>query len=272
MDLDRRGLIGTIIFHAGALLLFILFGFRTPLPLPGEEGILINFGDVDMASGPAEPRRNEQQQVQPRQESAPMPEQRTPAKDAYITQDTEEAPSMPTAEKPKQKIEKKESPKPVETKPTVQPHKKVEEKKEVKPTVDTRAMYRGKKTDTDYSGSEGVNTGSGNQGSPSGSENALDRSLGGGGDGITTDLAGRNALSLPSPEFNVQKEGKVVVEIQVDRSGKVISAVPGVKGSTTLDSYLLAAAKRAALASRFDNKQDAQAIQTGKITYNFRLK
>ena len=51
MDLDRRGLIGTIAFHLIILTLFLFFGFRTSLPLPGEAGILVNFGDVDLASG-----------------------------------------------------------------------------------------------------------------------------------------------------------------------------------------------------------------------------
>jgi len=41
----KRGFIGTIIFHVIVLLLLIFFGFITPLPFPGEEGILVNFGD-----------------------------------------------------------------------------------------------------------------------------------------------------------------------------------------------------------------------------------
>lgn len=271
MNFDRRGLIGTIIFHVGILILFIIFGFRTPLPLPGEEGILINFGDVESAFGPEEPRMNEIQQEEAQAESSPEPEQ-TQDDEAFLTQDTEEAPVLKAAEKPKEKKEKKETPKPVEPKVTKPAEKKVVEKKEVKPTVDSRAMYRGKKTDTESSGSEGVGSGTGNQGSPTGSENSLDRSLGGGGSGISSSLYGRSPVSLPNPEFDAQKEGKVVVEIKVDRSGKVVSAVAGVKGSTTLDNYLLTVAKRAALSSRFDNKPDAPYLQEGTITYVFRLK
>jgi len=47
--------------------------------------------------------------------------------------------------------------------------------------------------------------------------------------------------------------------------------VPGVKGSTTLDANLLAAAKRAALKAKFDKKPDAPAYQKGTITYYFKL-
>ena len=68
-------------------------------------------------------------------------------------------------------------------------------------------------------------------------------------------LNGRSPLHLQKPEFNVLKEGIVVVEITVDRSGKVISATPGVKGSTIVDNTLYAAAKKAALESKFNLKE-----------------
>jgi outer membrane biosynthesis protein TonB len=272
MNLDQRGIIGTIAFHVIILLLFIIFGFRTPLPLPAEQGILINFGDSESGSGPQEPRYNEErvQTTPPPPVEEVSPE--TKAEESVMTQEHEEAPVMASAKKTEKKKEeqKKEDPEPVIKKTETKP---VEKKEEPKPTVDSRAMYRGKKTDTEQTGSEGVTQGEGNQGSPTGSEDATNRSLGlSGGDGIRADLTGRNPVHLTTPEFDIQKEGIVKVEIQVDRSGKVVSAVPGVKGSTTLDSYLLGVAKRAALSSRFDNKPDAQYIQTGTITYIFKLK
>jgi len=62
------------------------------------------------------------------------------------------------------------------------------------------------------------------------------------------------------------------VEISVDRNGKVVQAIPGAKGSTILDEYLLKVAKEAALAARFEAKSDAPVIQKGTITYNFMIK
>ena len=272
MNIDQRGILGTIAFHTIILLLFILFGFRTPLPLPAEQGILINFGDSELGAGPEEPRSNEEKQ----QKAPPPPVEKVSSenkeKEAVMTQEHEEAPALAAESKTEKKKEekKKEDPKPVVKKPEPQPEIK---KEEPKPTVDSRAMYRGKKTDTENTGSEGVSQGVGNQGSLTGSEDATNRSLGSsGGDGVRADLTGRNPVYLPTPEFDIQKEGIVKVEIQVDRSGKVVSAVPGVKGSTTLDSYLLGVAKRAALSSRFDAKADGQNIQTGTITYIFKLK
>ena len=52
----------------------------------------------------------------------------------------------------------------------------------------------------------------------------------------------------------------------------MIQAVPGIKGSTTLDEYLLKVAKEAAMKATFEAKPDAPAIQKGTITYNFKLK
>jgi hypothetical protein len=86
------------------------------------------------------------------------------------------------------------------------------------------------------------------------------------------DLEGRNYQSLPSPKYEYQGEGRVVVEISVDRTGNVIQAIPGAKGSTTLDDYLLATAKEAALKSKFEAKPNAPAVQKGTITYNFVIK
>lgn len=267
MNLDLKGLIGTIVFHVTILILFLVMAFRTPLPLPSEQGILINFGDAETGYGTVEPRRTEQIREETASQSVP---ETTPveAEEEISTQDYEEAPAVES----KKKVEKKkEVKKPVEqTK-----NNKVEEKEpEEKPReVNTRALYKGKRDDTDYSGGEGEAGGTGNQGDLNGSETATSRSLGfGSGDGISASLYGRNPVSLPTPEFNHQQEGKVVVEITVDRSGKVTSAVPGVKGSTTLDRYLLSVAKKAALASKFDNKSDAPMYQKGTITYYFRLK
>ena len=192
MNLDQRGIIGTLTFHVIILLLFIIFGFRTPLPLPDEQGILINFGDSESGSGPEEPKYNEKriQKTPPPPVEEVSPE--TKAEESVMTQEHEEAPVMASAKKTEEKKEekKKEEPKPIVKKTET---KLVEKKEEAKPTVDSRAMYRGKKTDTQQTGSEGVSQGEGNQGSPTGSEDATNRSLGlSGGDGIHADLTGRN--------------------------------------------------------------------------------
>lgn len=270
MNIDGRGLAATLTFHTLVLLLLMFGYFATPLPLPSEQGILINFGDVKYASGPEEPRANVKKEVHEEVTQKTQVTATKPAEEKYMTQETEDAPSLSSSKKvEKVPVKKKETPIKVEE----QPVKKVEKPEEKKPVVNVNALYKGRKDNSNYSGSEGVTQGQGNQGDPAGSENSTDRSLGfGSGGGISANLDGRNPVALPEPENNFQKEGKVVVQVKVDRSGHIVDAIPGVKGSTTLDSYLLSVAKKAALASRFDNSPDAPFYQTGTITYYFKLK
>jgi TonB family protein len=138
----------------------------------------------------------------------------------------------------------------------------------------TKKALEGSRNAGTSSTSEGVAGGDGNQGVPSGDLNSQNRGDGGGtgNSGISYELGGRGFQKLPRPDYNYQEEGKVVVEVSVDRSGKVTQAIPGFRGSTTLDEYLLRIAKEAALQAQFDPKPDAPATQKGTITYNFILK
>uniref|UniRef100_UPI003217DCB2 cell envelope integrity protein TolA n=1 Tax=uncultured Draconibacterium sp. TaxID=1573823 RepID=UPI003217DCB2 len=120
----KKGLIGTIVFHAIILILLIFLGFFTPLPLPGEEGILVNFGDTENGLGNREPapaRKKQQTPPPPKQEekkitpapvkttppppaSTPKPE---PAKEVAMTQDYEKTVAIDAAEKKKREEDKK---------------------------------------------------------------------------------------------------------------------------------------------------------------------
>ena len=114
----KKGLVGTIVFHAIVLILLLILGFFTPLPLPGEEGILVNFGNTDNGLGDREPapaRRQQQQTPPPPQKqepkTTPPPAQTTPppvqqskpepAKEVAMTQDYEQTAAIDAAEKKK---------------------------------------------------------------------------------------------------------------------------------------------------------------------------
>lgn len=86
-------------------------------------------------------------------------------------------------------------------------------------------------------------------------------------------LAGRNVVgSLPLPAYGVQKSGRVVVKIFVDREGNVTEAIPGIEGTSVQDRSLWSAAKQAALKAHFSANPAAPISQEGTITYIFRLK
>ena len=65
MKLNRRGLIATIVYHTLLLLLLVLAGLTYPVPPPGEEGILVNFGTDETGLGEMEPAGDDQQAGDP---------------------------------------------------------------------------------------------------------------------------------------------------------------------------------------------------------------
>ena len=86
-------------------------------------------------------------------------------------------------------------------------------------------------------------------------------------------VKGRNVVgTLPKPAYATQTEGIVVVQVKVDQYGTVTEAVPGAEGTTATDKNLWAAARNAALKAHFNMDANAPAVQTGTITYIFKLK
>jgi len=282
-----KGLAGTIIIHLAIFLLLITLAFAAPPPPQGEEGIMVNFGTDETGLGMIEPSPPAIQE-----ETTPPPPSVAkvkPKEEALITQNTDEAPAVKKAdpEAEKKKLEKREADKKIkeqlEAEKIVKAQEEAERKRiEADQQRQTDIMNRTKnalansKNAGTSSTSEGIAGGPGNQGVPTGSINSKVYGPGGGsgtgGQGISYDLGGRSSQTLPIPKYEIQSEGRVVVEVSVDQQGKVVQAVPGIKGSTTLDEYLLKVAKEAALEARFEVKRDAPPIQKGTITYNFKLK
>jgi TonB family protein len=262
----RNGLIGTIVFHGALLFLLIFMAFRTPLPLPEEQGILVDFGNSNQGWGAMEPRpSNPAPTVQPQ----PTVVQPTPAKETILTQEHEESVAIP--EKPKTKPKPVETPReqPRET-PVEQPKPVAETPKPVERTVNQQAMYPGRGDAASTASSQGEAGGAGNQGATTGSPNVHVYGEGS-GDGHTFALTGRGLQGrLPLPQYNSQEQGRVVVEITVDKDGNVIDATAGIRGSTTLDNTLLDAALKAAKQAKFSRKPDSP-VQKGTITYVFKI-
>ena len=224
-------------------------GLTYQIPPPPEEGITINFGYQDFGSG-----SEQAEQIVEKQEITPQEiVKNNPVVEDISTQDIEETPTT----KLKEQLEK---PKEVN---------KIEEKKP-EPVVNTKALYPGKKQNN--SNSQGISEGQGDQGSQDGDPNSNAYTGGGTGtNGIAYQLGGRTIAEIKKPNYDSQQQGKVVVTIRVDRNGKVISATPGAKGSTTTNAYLYSKAKEAALKTTFEANTTAPEIQVGTIIYNFKL-
>jgi periplasmic protein TonB len=249
----RKGVIGTILIHALLMIAFLFMGLKYQDPPPAEEGISINFGFSEEGFGEVEAESTEELTEIVEEE---IIEQQIESTEEIITQSLVETPVVEKTEK-KKKVIKKEEPK----------EEVIEEKK---PEVNKKALYPGsKKTKTSSEGNIG---GDGNQGSIDGDPNSEVYEGGGiGKNGTAYQLGGRKVEYKEKPIYNLQIEGKVVVIITVDRLGNVINAIPGAKGSTTLNKQLLQRAKTAALKTKFDPKQTAPTNQQGKIIYFFSL-
>lgn len=293
------GVIGTAIFH-GVLILFLLILGLSSIPQE-EEGILINFGDSPAGTGPSEPVRNEPTGQRntppvtsvPTPASTPPPSNPRPAPEKIETQNFEEAAAIKAAEKAKQNAEKKrieedrkrqneidrqnriadEQRKAVEAEKQRQLAEEKRRQEEMERQAQAaRNNVKGAFSKTTGTGtSEGETSGTGNQGALTGDPNSTSRTgTGLGTSGVSFSLSGRTGTgSWPKPIENCNEEGVVVVEITVDKTGKVTAAQAILRGSRNLTACLRKAAEDAAMRARFNSDANAAAYQTGTITYSF---
>jgi TonB family protein len=247
----KHGVIGTVIFHALLLVALLFLALRTPLPLPGEEGVEVSLGYDVTGSGLTQPEKLQPiQQVQP-EITKPEPKE-------IITQDVEEAPAL-------------EEDVPEETvKEEAVEEEVVEEEVKEEPKVNPDALYKPMEKDENESGNQGDGAEQADQGKESGSnESKKEDGVAGEGDGVSFDLEGRGSIHLPKPAYNSMEQGKVVVKIWVNKQGKVVRVQSGVKGTTITDSQLRKMAEDAAKKSVFTPDPNATEFQIGTITYNF---
>ena len=235
---------GTIVVHALVLLVLFLMAFRTPLPLPGEEGVEVDLGMMDQGMG----------NIQPEKPAIPMAaqpqQQQNKSKEDIVTQNDDEAPAI---EKPKNTKPKQE------TKPVEEP----------KPTVNQKALFKGS-NNPQAGGSEGITGQPGDQGKPNGLAGIKKYDGNGGkGNGTGYDLGGRGAKSLHRPDDDFSEEGRIVVDIWVNRNGQVVRAEVATKGTDIISNSMRQKAIQAAKRSTFASDPDAPEEQHGTITYTY---
>lgn len=261
---DRNiAIFGTIGFHALLVVLFLLFGLSTPLPLPEEHGVLVSLGYMDEGTGDAQPL------------AAPPPVPQSPPStptqepDRTVTQDTYESVALP--EEVADLDTSEDLPESERHDPTPLPEETVAEEiqEEPAPQVDPRALFPGRDQQSTDRQDQGETEETGDQGRPEGAIAANQQNGTGPVNGPEFDLRDRSAISIPLPDYTTPETGRVVVQITVNRQGEVIRATAGVRGSTTQNSTLLREAEQAARRARFSTKADAPEEQTGTITYNF---
>ncbi|NDP26298.1 MAG: energy transducer TonB [Flavobacterium sp.] len=288
---DQKKSIAISVLLYGTMLVILFFiRFWPPSNLEeligaggGGGGVTVNFGDSDVGSG----ANYKSEVLNVKNQSKQAPTKVTP-EEAILTQEnsTEETAVIPQKVKPlKPTPVLKEEPKPVVVKPKVSNNTNDALSSIMKgsnkggdgddKTAGNKGKANGSLSSNGYygTGGSGGGTGGGN-GTGNGIGNGSGYGAGNGsasGGGTGYSLGNRKAISKPAPKYTCNESGKVVVEVSVDRNGKTIDVIAGVKGTTNTARCLLDQARIAAMNTRWDASTDAPEKQVGKIVYNFNL-
>ena len=290
--MDRRkkgeyiGALGALLVHVAVIALLILVSFTVPQPDEDAGGVPVMMGNVESARGFDDPSLVDVDVLDEDAAAPPETAPELPSEQDLLTQTEEETVTL----KPKTEEPKKETVKPKEVTKLKEPVKKPEKTEaekaaEAKRLAEEKAERERKAAKeaarkrvsgafgkgAQMEGNKGTSaSGTGTEGSKEGNS-STGAKTGTGGYG-TFDLGGRSlgTGSLPKPAYNVQEEGRVVVNITVNPAGQVIST--GINPQTnTVSSALRKAAEDAAKKARF-NTVDGVTNQTGTITYYFNLR
>ena len=286
----RKSLI--ITFYSFFALVLILFSIRFWPPSNMKEiliaqgggggGMEINFGDSDLGSG-----SDYQSEVLDVSDKEAIVQNEEIATEDVLSQENidSEAPVVV-------KTESKNKPNEVVPKKVVPTETKVEPKKTNSAlsnilkgknkggdgddgVAGNKGKTNGSLSSSDYYGDGGSGGGSGGgngTGNGTGTGSGIGPGSGGGtGGGVGYSLGNRKALIKPLPKYVCNESGRVVVEVQVDKNGNTISAVPGIKGTTNTAKCLLDQAKVAAMNTKWQSSESAPETQRGNIVYNFSI-
>lgn len=280
----KKSVVLTSLLFALLFVLFYWLKFSNNTPISLLEGgggggeVAVNFGDSELGSG------NNFSSEEAVITAASTPKESL--EDEILTQEntaeTAIIPEAQTADKPKKVTE----PKPV-VKSEPKPSKSTADALSSMlngsnsgdgndKTAGNKGKNNGDKNATGYNGGGGSGTGSGGgngsgQGIGSGSGYGSGSGSGSGNGNGNYQLGNRKALNKPKPNYTCNEQGVVVVQISVDQNGTVISANPGIRGTTNAAKCLLEQAKIAAMNTKWQADPAAPSKQVGKIIYSFNL-
>ena len=276
------GYAGSGIFCLLIVLLLYFTVLKTTVKA-GEEGILVNFGNVNLSSGTFEPKSGEPvtetilpqpvQQAVPSPQTQPVVQQQTRNNTApAVTQEIENTAAIEAARKAQEEKNRREA--------ELQAQRQ-KEATELQAQREKEAAEQRKRDEINQqvagafgSGTNGQNqkgtstAGSGVQGNPQ-STSPVGVSTGTGYGEFN--LGGRTlgVGGLPRPDYSVQEEGRIVINITVDPNGNVIFAEIG-RGTNIDNSNLRKSALEAARKAKFNKITGNN--QSGTITYRYSLK
>lgn len=240
---------------------------------PEEYGVAVNFGTTDFGSGNVQPKKpiksepldiNEQPNVQ---ESQPEPAKPQVNTEKVLTEDNAEEIAMKKQKAAEAKKIAEAEAKAKAEEARIEKERKEQEAKKKK--LDDLIGGIGK-SDGSESGSEGDDDKAGDKGQIDGDPYAPSYfgKPGSGSGGLGYGLNGRGKPTKSKVVPDCDEEGKVVVEIHVNKNGNVVNAIPGKRG-TTGQICLYDAAKKTALSYKWPADSKAPSKQVGFVVVNF---
>ena len=243
---SRSGIIGTILVHLLLLFLFVSFGMPYQDPPPPNEGaMVINFG----ASGGGFPS-----------EDNPEENESSSSSSNNETQNSSNSSSQENALTTENE--------------TIDLNASQNNNTPTQPEVSDNLLDALNANANANNNNNNNNNNSNDNNNSNNNNNSNSNSNGpntGPTSGVSFSLGGRGHLSLPKAENPIQEDGKVVVDIIVDRNGKVLKAKAGARGSTTTNPILQKKAEEAAYKANFKKDPNAPFEQKGTMTFVFIL-
>lgn len=259
------------------ILVLLLFVVGPPYMDPPEEyGVAVNFGNSPVGSGniqPTEPiksRPTEEVVKEETQADQSQPEETTETNSKSEDVLTTESAEAIAIEKAKEEIAKAKA-----EAERIEQLKKEEADRIAKEEQDKRdeldALIGGvKNSEGPTTDGEGPGDGPGDKGDLDGSPYAPYKGTPGSGNGgVGFGLNGRGQPNYKLFDGCENEYGLIVVDIVVNRSGQVIEATPGVRGSSNATTCLIAQAKKIAMSYKWPADSKAPARQYGKVSVNF---
>ena len=259
-----------------ALILLLLLFVVGPqyLDPPEEYGVAVNFGTTDFGSGNnplSEPRKAVEEEIleesQP-EETKVEPIEATSKAEEVITQESAESIAIKKQKAAEAKA-KAEAERVERLKLEAEERKKREEDEKRKKLDNLIGGVKNSSGNDD--GGEGPDDKGGNKGQLDGDPYAPSY-FGGSGPGkggVGYGMGGRGKPSRQIFKQECNEYGLVVVKIEVNRAGRVVSAEPGIRGTTNTHPCLLEPAKKIAMSHKWPADNDAPARQIGFVSINF---
>lgn len=279
---QRKGALKTILIGIVLLLILLFFGLRHYDP-PLERGIIIALGTSEGTTAQNSSKSAQSTESSAQQEASISEPTEVIEEVDRDTADNTEVESTPT-EAQIQESTQEITPAEEELLVAETSEVPVVSQQEPKPDAATaealKRVLSGQSTslpntqnNQDTSADPAVQDNELTLGAPEGSplsESPYNLGIGLDGDGNYL-LGGRRALYKEVIIQECNQAGRVVVSIEVNQKGEVVTAMPGVRGTTNNAPCLLDPARRAALATQFNPDLKAPSRQIGKIIYVFRL-